>query len=239
MPRKIREKKQREVKDRTEEFQDWFLLQSRCRLECREPSRLSGDPEERTWANWIHSVRYASGITAAKISVEVDWILQSCGCVRKGVKRFFPEDPSCPVLIEDLTRKSVRRRRKTGPVHDDLLTATTRALSGPPGKFDLSTPYDDLPLQYRKMYDAIRPFVKDPSNCEGWDYDRGIRPCNNPPLPGSNFCQKCRKEPVDYHQLSAERHGRIMSALRGQLLQIWRELIGRYSSEYRKQVVYK
>ena len=47
MPRKIREKKVPEVKDRTEEFQDWFLLQSACRLECREPSRLSGDLEER------------------------------------------------------------------------------------------------------------------------------------------------------------------------------------------------
>ena len=47
MPRKIREKKVLEVKDRTEEWQDWFLLQSACRLECREPSRLSGDLEER------------------------------------------------------------------------------------------------------------------------------------------------------------------------------------------------
>ena len=47
MPRKIRVKKVVEVKDRTEELQDWFLLRSACRLECREPSHLSGDLEER------------------------------------------------------------------------------------------------------------------------------------------------------------------------------------------------
>ena len=112
MPRKIRKKKVPEVKDRTEEFQDWFLLQSRCRLERREPSQLSGDPEERKWANWVQTARYASSITAANISVLVDWLFQSCGCVRKGIKRFFPEDPSCPALVEDLTRKSAIRRRK-------------------------------------------------------------------------------------------------------------------------------
>ena len=151
MPRKIREKKFPELKDRTEEFQDWFLLQSPCRLERREPSRKSGDPEERKWANWIHDVRYASSITAANISVLVDWLFQSCGCVRKGIKRFFPEDPSCPALVEDLTRKSAIRRRKKGLVDDGLLTTTTQDLSGPRltrspdmiGKFDLSTPYDD------------------------------------------------------------------------------------------------
>ena len=128
MPRKKRPKKEPEVKDRTEEFQDWFLLQSPCRLEHREPSRRSSDPEERKWANWIHAVRYASCIRAGNISMQIDCILQSCGCVRKGHKRLFRDD----------------------------------------GKFDMSTPYDDLPLQYRTMYDSIRALVRGP------DLDRRI-----------------------------------------------------------------
>ena len=109
MPRKIRKKKVFELKDRTKEFQDWFLLQAPCRVERRAPSQRSGDPEERKWANWIRTVRYASSITAAKIAVQVDWILQSCGCVRKGIKRFILEDPACPALVEDLARQSAIR----------------------------------------------------------------------------------------------------------------------------------
>ena len=242
MPRKIRAKKEPEVKDRTEEFQDWFLLQSPCRLERREPSRLSGDPEERKWANWIKDVRYASSITAANISVQVDWILQSCGCVRKGVKRFFPEDPSCPALVEDLTRKSEIRRRKTRRIDDDLLTTPTHDSSGrrlsfppadPPGKFDLSMPYDDLPLQYQKMYDSIRPFVKgadDPSKCRG--YENGIRQCSYPPVPGSKFCAKC-DGPLGVElaaKRSADHHRRIMVELQICLRRTWRTLTGGLSS---------
>ena len=198
MPRKIRKKKVFELKDRTKEFQDWFLLQAPCRVERREPSQRSGDPEERKWANWIRTVRYASSITAANISVQVDWILQSCGCVRKGIKRFFPEDPACPALVEDLARQSAIRRRKRGLDDVGLLMTTTQALSGQPltstpdliGKFDLSTPYDDLPLQYRKIYDTIRPSFPAPSTCQGVNYYSWIS-CKKPPVPGSKFCARC------------------------------------------------
>ena len=248
-PRKKRQKMEFEVKDRTEEFQDWFLLHSLCRLEHREPSRTSGDPEERKWANWIMTVRYASGSRAVNmvrsillISIQVDWILQSCGCVRKGVKRFFPEDPSCPALVEDLTRKSEIRRRKTRRIDDDLLTTPTHDSSGcrlsfppadPPGKFDLSMPYDDLPLQYQKMYDSIRPFVKgadDPSKCQG--YENGIRQCSYPPVPGSKFCAKC-DGPLGVElaaKRSADHHRRIMVELQICLRRTWRTLTGGLSS---------
>ena len=179
------------MKDRTEEFQDWFLLQSPCRLEHRGPSRRSSDPEERKWANWIHAVRYASCIRAGNISMQIDCILQSCGCVRKVHKRLFRDN----------------------------------------GTFYCSTPYEDLPLQHRKIYNSIRPFVKGPSMCQGWNYDGGIGPCNNPPVPGSNFCAKCAKKNggLDYDKWSAEEHGRIMLDLRARLQQIWATLTGRYS----------
>ena len=239
MPRKIRTKKVAEVKDRTEEFQDWFLLQSRCRLEGREPSQRSGDPEERKWANWVQTARYASGIRAVNISVQVDWIFLSCGCVRKGMKRFFPEDPSCPALVEDLTRQSAIRRRKKGLVDDGLLTTTTHDLSGHRlilnpdliGKFDLSTPYDDLPLQYRKIYDSMRPSFPAPLWCEGVIHDSGrsLRACKNPPVPDSKFCAKCDRQygGTGKTKWSHEQHRDIMFALRNRLEILWDVMSGR------------
>ena len=86
----------------TEAFQDWFLLRSRCRLEHRGPSARSSELEERKWAHWINSARYSSSTRAVEISIRVDWILLCCGCVRRTAKRFFPEDPSWPVLVEEL-----------------------------------------------------------------------------------------------------------------------------------------
>ena len=232
MPRKIRKKKVFEVKDRREEFQDWFLRQSSCRLERRKPSQRSGDPEERKWANWINTVRCASSITAANISVQVDWILLSCGCVRKGVKRVFSEEPSCPGLGEDLTRQSAIRRRQTVVVDDGLLTTTAHGLSGHQlilnpdmiGTFDLSTRYEDLPLQYRKLYDFIRPSVLAPSTCQGVNAYSG-RSCKRPPAPGSNFCVRC--DGVDnwggtgITKWSDDQHRDIMFALSHHLKRLW------------------
>ena len=75
----------------------------------------------------------------ANISVPVHWRFQSCACVRKGVKRFVVKAPPCPVLVEDLSCKCEIRRRKTGFLHDDLLTTTSHNLSGHRLLFDPAT----------------------------------------------------------------------------------------------------
>ena len=154
------------------------------------------------------------------------------------MKRFFPEDPSCPAVVEDLTRQSAMRRRKKGLVDDGLLTTTTQDLSrhrlilDPDliSKFDLSTPYDDLPPQYRKIYDSIRPSFPAPSTCQGVNYYSG-RSCKKTPVPGSKFCARC--DGVEKWDGSAktkwcdDQHRLIMDKLGQHLKRLWEGLNSR------------
>ena len=133
------------------------------------------------------------------------------------MKRFFAEDPWCPALVEDLTRQSAIRRRKTvvgvddgllkPTMHHDLSGHRLRLIPDLIGKFDLSTAYEDLPPQYRKLYDSLRPSFSAVSTCQGVSAYSG-RSCRSLPVPGEA-------------EGSDAQHRDIMVALGHHLKRLW------------------
>ena len=222
----------------TDAFEDWFLLRSRCRLEHREPNLRGSDLEERRWAHWINSARYSSSIRAVEISIRLDWILLFCGCVRRTVKRFFPEDPSWPALVEELTRRSEGRQRGARLVDDGLVTTATDDFcvkrfrsqrADVPGRCALTTPYDHLPPQYRKMYDSVRPVVKavsESSQCYARSGSR--KQCHCPPGSGTTLraCQDVGCSFVLASMWADDPHRCVMMEVHRRLCRIWKAWVG-------------
>ena len=173
-----------------------------------------------------------------EISIRVDWIFLCCGCVRRTAKRFFSEDPSWPALVEELTRRSEGRQRRARLVHDGLVTSATGDLSvqrfrsqraDVPGRCALTTPYDNLPPQYRKMYDSVRPVVKAASESSQCYARTGARTQGHcPPGSGTTICasQDVGCSFVTASMWADDPHRCVMMEVHRRLCRTWKAWVG-------------